>query len=50
VTWPGFAARFHPDATWNHRNDDRLGGVKEGVDAIVGARPGPAWYETHERI
>jgi ketosteroid isomerase-like protein len=33
---PGFAAMFHPDATWNHRNDDRLGGIKEGVDAIVG--------------
>jgi ketosteroid isomerase-like protein len=32
----GFAAMFHPDATWNHRNDDRLGGVKEGIDAIVG--------------
>jgi ketosteroid isomerase-like protein len=32
----GFAAMFHPDATWNHRNDDRLGGVKEDVDAIVG--------------
>jgi ketosteroid isomerase-like protein len=32
----GFAAMFHPDATWNHRNDDRLGGVKHGVDAIVG--------------
>ena len=32
----GFAAMFHPDATWNHRNDDRLGGVKQGVDAIVG--------------
>jgi ketosteroid isomerase-like protein len=31
----GFAAMFHPDATWNHRNDDRLGGVKAGVDAIV---------------
>ncbi|MGB9376222.1 MAG: nuclear transport factor 2 family protein [Mycobacteriales bacterium] len=31
----GFAAMFHPDATWNHRNDDRLGGIKEGVDAIV---------------
>jgi ketosteroid isomerase-like protein len=30
-----FAAMFHPDATWNHRNDDRLGGVKHGVDAIV---------------
>ncbi|MDX6235177.1 MAG: uncharacterized protein QOH68_4344 [Nocardioidaceae bacterium] len=32
----GFAAMFHSDATWNHRNDDRLGGIKEGVDAIVG--------------
>jgi ketosteroid isomerase-like protein len=32
----GFAALFHPDATWNHRHDDRLGGVKQGVDAIVG--------------
>lgn len=32
----GFAAMFHPEATWNHRNDDRLGGVKSGVEAIVG--------------
>ena len=32
----GFAAMFHSEATWNHRNDDRLGGVKEGVGAIVG--------------
>jgi ketosteroid isomerase-like protein len=31
-----FAAAFHPDATWNHRNDDRLGGIKDGVEAIVG--------------
>lgn len=31
----GFAGMFHPDATWNHRNDDHLGGVKEGIDAIV---------------
>jgi ketosteroid isomerase-like protein len=31
-----FSAMFHPDATWNHRNDDRLGGVKQGVGAIVG--------------
>lgn len=31
----GFAAAFHPDATWNHRNDDRFTGVKAGVDAIV---------------
>jgi ketosteroid isomerase-like protein len=33
---PAFAAGFHADATWNHRNPDRLGGVKEGIDAIVG--------------
>jgi ketosteroid isomerase-like protein len=32
----GFAAMFHDDATWNHRNDDRLGGIKAGVAAIVG--------------
>lgn len=32
----GFAAMFHPEATWNHRNDDRLGGIKQGVDAILG--------------
>ena len=31
----GFAAVFHPDATWNHRNDDQLGGIKIGVEAIV---------------
>jgi ketosteroid isomerase-like protein len=31
-----FAATFHPDATWNHRNPDRLGGVKSGIDAILG--------------
>jgi ketosteroid isomerase-like protein len=30
-----FAAMFHTDATWNHRNDDSLGGVKAGVQAIV---------------
>jgi len=30
-----FAAMFHPDATWNHRNPDRLGGVKHGVPEIV---------------
>lgn len=32
---PGFAAMFHADATWNHRNPDRLGGIKDGVGAIV---------------
>ena len=32
----GFAAGFHDDATWNHRNDDRLGGTKDGIGAIVG--------------
>jgi ketosteroid isomerase-like protein len=30
-----FAAMFHPDATWDHRNDDRLGGVHRGSDGIV---------------
>jgi ketosteroid isomerase-like protein len=30
-----FAAGFHPDATWNHRNPDRLGGLHDGIDAIV---------------
>jgi ketosteroid isomerase-like protein len=26
---------FHADATWNHRNDDRFGGVHQGVPAIL---------------
>jgi ketosteroid isomerase-like protein len=30
-----FAAMFAPDATWNHRNPDRLGGVHEGREGIV---------------
>ena len=30
-----FADQFHPDATWNHRNDDRLGGIHQGSDGIV---------------
>ena len=30
-----FAAMFHTDATWHHRNDDRLGGVHRGSDGIV---------------
>ena len=30
-----FASGFHPSATWNHRNPDRLGGIKSGVDQIV---------------
>jgi ketosteroid isomerase-like protein len=30
-----FGAAFHDDATWNHRNDDRFGGVKHGRDAIL---------------
>ena len=25
----------HPDATWNHRNDDRLGCVHHGRDGIL---------------
>lgn len=30
-----FSDLFHPDATWNHRNDDRLGGLHRGSDGIV---------------
>jgi ketosteroid isomerase-like protein len=30
-----FRDQFHTDATWNHRNDDRLGGVHHGSDGIV---------------
>ena len=30
-----FSDTFHPDATWNHRNNDRLGGVHHGSDGIV---------------
>jgi ketosteroid isomerase-like protein len=30
-----FAELFDPDATWNHRNPDRLGGVHRGIDAIL---------------
>jgi ketosteroid isomerase-like protein len=30
-----FVDMFLPDATWNHRNDDRLGGVHQGSDGIV---------------
>jgi ketosteroid isomerase-like protein len=30
-----FADMFQADATWNHRNDDRLGGVHHGSDGIV---------------
>ena len=26
---------FHPDASWNHRNQDRLGGVHQGSDEIA---------------
>jgi len=26
---------LHADATWNHRNDDRFGGVHRGLDAIT---------------
>ena len=32
---PGFIGMWHEDATWNHRNPDRLGGVHAGSDAIV---------------
>jgi ketosteroid isomerase-like protein len=30
-----FRDQFHTDATWHHRNDDRLGGVHQGSDGIV---------------
>jgi len=30
-----FAAGFHEDATWNHRNDDRLGGIHAGRNALM---------------
>ena len=30
-----FAGMYHADATWNHRNDDRFGGIHEGRDAIL---------------
>jgi ketosteroid isomerase-like protein len=26
---------FHDDAIWNHRNDDRLGGLHHGSDGVV---------------
>jgi len=26
---------LHADATWHHRNDDRLGGIHRGADAII---------------
>jgi uncharacterized protein len=26
---------LHPDATWHHHNDDRLGGLHRGSDAII---------------
>jgi ketosteroid isomerase-like protein len=30
-----FGDMFHADATWHHRNDDRLGGVHRGRDGIL---------------
>jgi ketosteroid isomerase-like protein len=30
-----FGEMFHPDATWNHRNDDHLGGIHHGRDGIL---------------
>jgi ketosteroid isomerase-like protein len=30
-----FGECFHTDATWNHRNPDRLGGVHEGRGGIL---------------
>jgi ketosteroid isomerase-like protein len=37
-----FAAGFHPEAIWNHRNPDRLGGIKHGIDQIL--RPVPELF------
>ena len=31
----GLAAGFAADASWNHRNDDRFGGIHHGRDAIM---------------
>lgn len=31
-----FSDGFHHDATWNHRNPDSLGGIKNGIDEILG--------------
>jgi ketosteroid isomerase-like protein len=31
----GFGALFADDATWNHRNDDRLGGIHRGRSGIL---------------
>jgi ketosteroid isomerase-like protein len=30
-----FTDMFHTDATWNHRNEDRFGGIHRGNDNIV---------------
>jgi ketosteroid isomerase-like protein len=30
-----FGRLLHPDGTWNHRNPDRLGGLHDGVEAIL---------------
>jgi ketosteroid isomerase-like protein len=30
-----FGEMFHADATWNHRNDDNLGGIHHGRDGIL---------------
>jgi ketosteroid isomerase-like protein len=30
-----FGDMFHRDATWNHRNDDRHGGLHHGSDGII---------------
>jgi ketosteroid isomerase-like protein len=30
-----FAEMFHADATWNHRNPDRLGGIHQGREGIL---------------
>ncbi len=31
----GFGEMFHPDASWNHRNPDDLGGIHRGREGIL---------------
>ena len=33
---------LHADATWHHHNEDRLGGIHRGADAIVAYLTVPA--------
>ena len=33
---------LHADATWHHRNDDRLGGIHRGTEAVIAYLTEPA--------